>query len=311
MRNSILRKMLYIRRIEERIANEYSKQQMRCPTHLSIGQELPAVAICNALTHNDLAVSTHRAHAHYLAKGGDPTGFIAELYGKKLGCSGGFGGSMHLVDERVGFMGSTAIVGNSIPIGVGLGLAIQLEKNTQDLCVIFIGEAATETGAFLESANFAAVNKLPVIFVCENNLYSVYSDLSARQPKQRSLKALSEGLGLTYRSVETFDAYDCCEATTQIIEQARSNQQPYFIEFATYRHREHCGPNFDDDLGYRDEAEVNYWLSRDPLSKLIREYLDSDMITKIEFEINEELNDIFKVVEKEDFPELGEVAEFI
>lgn len=311
MRNSILRKMLYIRRIEERIANEYSKQQMRCPTHLSIGQELPAVAICNALTHNDLAVSTHRGHAHYLAKGGDPTGFIAELYGKKLGCSGGFGGSMHLVDERVGFMGSTAIVGNSIPIGVGLGLAIQLEKNTQDLCVIFIGEAATETGAFLESANFAAVNKLPVIFVCENNLYSVYSDLSARQPKQRTLKALSEGLGLTYRSVETFDAYDCCEATTQIIEQARSNQQPYFIEFATYRHREHCGPNFDDDLGYRDEAEVNYWLSRDPLSKLIREYLDSDMITKIELEINEELNDIFKVVEKEDFPELGEVAEFI
>lgn len=311
MNSLLLQKLLFIRRIEERIADEYAKQNMRCPTHLSIGQELPAVAMCNALTHNDFAVSTHRGHAHYLAKGGNPTAFIAELYGKKTGCSGGYGGSMHLVDENVGFMGSTAIVGNSIPVGVGLGLGLQLDKNTNDLSVIFIGEAATETGSFLESANFAAVNNLPVIFSCENNLYSVYSNLSARQPSDRTLKSLSEGLGLVYQCIDTNDVELCCSLSSEVVQRVRSEQRPYFVEFPTFRHREHCGPNFDDDLGYRDNFEVNYWLSRDPLNKFLQNNLHNDIILKIEAEIDKEISDIFEVVEGQGFPSLSSISEFV
>ena len=306
-----LKKMLFIRRLEERIAHEYAEQKMRCPTHLSIGQELPAVAMCSALSRTDLAVSTHRGHAHYIAKGGDPARLIAELYGKKSGCSGGYGGSMHLVDEDVGFMGTTAIVGNSIPVGIGLGLGLQLEKNQHDLSVIFLGEAATETGAFLESANFAAVNSLPVVFVCENNLYSVYSDLSARQPAHRSLCDLAEGLGLSYCKIETRDVIDCCNEVAELIAKVRSEQRPYFIEFSTYRHREHCGPNFDDHLGYRDEDEVKLWLSRDPLEKLITEISDRSLLKEIELEVSRELDQIFENVHGQDFPEMHELSEFI
>ena len=165
--DKLFKKLLFLRRLEEEIANRYSEQSMRCPTHLSIGQELPAIAICENLSVNDLAVSTHRCHAHYLAKGGDPYAFVAELYGKETGCSKGKGGSMHLVDESVGFMGATAIVGNSIPVGAGLAMAMKLDGNKKNVVVIFLGEAATETGAFYESANFAVVNKIPLIFACE------------------------------------------------------------------------------------------------------------------------------------------------
>ena len=164
MNSLLLQKLLFIRRIEERIADEYAKQNMRCPTHLSIGQELPAVAMCNALTHNDFAVSTHRGHAHYLAKGGNPTAFIAELYGKKTGCSGGYGGSMHLVDENVGFMGSTAIVGNTIPVAVGVALSQKI-RNSESICCVFFGDGAVEEGVFYEAANFAALKKLPILLL--------------------------------------------------------------------------------------------------------------------------------------------------
>ncbi|MBR9884463.1 MAG: thiamine pyrophosphate-dependent dehydrogenase E1 component subunit alpha, partial [Oceanospirillales bacterium] len=156
--------MLYlIREVEEEIARRYPQGKMRCPTHLSIGQEGVPAALSVLLQKEDLAVSTHRSHAHYLAKGGDVKAMLAEIHGRVGGCSGGRGGSMHLIDESVGFKGSTAIVGNTIPIGVGLGLALKMQQRTQ-VAVVFLGDGAVEEGAFYEAANFAAVQRLPVLF---------------------------------------------------------------------------------------------------------------------------------------------------
>jgi pyruvate dehydrogenase E1 component alpha subunit len=150
--------MLRIRLVEESIANKYSEQKMRCPTHLSIGQEAIAVGVCSNLTNEDQVLSTHRAHAHYLAKGGGLNSMLAEIYGKVTGCSKGMGGSMHLIDKSVGFMGSTAIVGNTIPVAVGSALAMKI-KNKRSLSCVFFGDGATEEGVFYESINFATVKK--------------------------------------------------------------------------------------------------------------------------------------------------------
>ena len=178
--------MKRIRHVEEEIAKKYHLGLMRCPTHLSVGQEGVASGVGLALKNTDLAVSGHRAHAHYMAKGGDINRMIAEIYGKVTGCSKGKGGSMHLVDETVGFMGSTAIVGGTVPIGVGLAYGMKIKKSKQLSC-IFLGDAVIETGVFFESINFAIVKKLPILFICENNLYSVYSPLKVRQPKKRNI----------------------------------------------------------------------------------------------------------------------------
>ena len=183
----IYKKILRIRMIEEEIAARYHEGKMRCPTHLSIGQEATAAAISLLTTKDDKAVSTHRCHAHYLAKGGSLKAMISELYGKRTGCCKGKGGSMHLIDKKVGFMGSSAIVGNSIPVGTGIALAEKL-KNTNNKTIVYLGDAATEEGVFYESVNFAALKQLNVIYVCENNMYSVYTPLSERQPRDRNMR---------------------------------------------------------------------------------------------------------------------------
>jgi TPP-dependent pyruvate/acetoin dehydrogenase alpha subunit len=256
--------MLRIRMVEEEIARRYPEQQMRCPVHLSIGQEAPAAALGLALRREDQALSTHRSHAHYLGKGGDLNGMIAELYGKASGCCGGRGGSMHLSDPAAGFMASTAIVGNSIPLGVGVALAQQLQGLAAISCV-FLGDGATEEGVFYEAANFAALKRLPVLFVCENNLYSVYSPVSKRQPASRSLCTLAQSLGLAAQQVDGNDALAVLDAASSAVAAVRAGNGPMFLECMTYRWREHCGPAFDDDLGYRPQGELAAWQQRDPL----------------------------------------------
>ena len=252
--------MKKIRLVEERIASEYPNNQIRCPTHLSIGQEGVPAALSIALNNADYAVSTHRGHAHYLSKGGNLNKMIAEIYGKKSGCSGGKGGSMHLIDKDVGFMGTSAIVGNSIPVGVGLGLAIKLNK-TKNVSCIFLGDGAIEEGSFYESLNFAVLKELPVIFICENNLYSVYSPLSVRQPKNRNIIDLANAIGAHTYYADGNDVINSYKCLDSIISKIKSEDVcPWFIEFETYRWREHCGVNFDDNLGYRDQIEVKKWM---------------------------------------------------
>lgn len=259
--------MKRIRFAEEEIARRYSEDEMRCPIHLSIGQEAVGAGVGLALRSSDLAVSGHRAHAHYLGKGGNLNALIAELYGKVTGCARGKGGSMHLIDEAVGFMGSTAIVGGTIPIGVGLALGMKLKKTNQLAC-IFLGDAAVEAGVFYESVNFAALKQLPVLFVCENNLYSVYTHIEKRQPAGRRIHKMVSGLGIAASCHDGNDAQTVYDTVLESAQSIRGGSGPRFLEFETYRWREHCGPNFDNDVGYRTEAEFRQWQARDPIDML-------------------------------------------
>lgn len=263
----LLLQMRRIRHVEQEIARRYSEGQMRCPTHLSIGQEAVSAAVGLALRPTDLAVSGHRAHAHYLGKGGNLRAMIAEIYGRIDGCSRGKGGSMHLIDESVGFMGSTAIVAGTIPVGVGLAYGIQCRGASQVSCV-FHGDAAVEAGAFYESVNFAVVKRLPVLFLCENNLYSVYSPLAGRQPEGRSIAAMARGIGIEADTGDGNDAAEVYEKTMAALAAIRSGGGPRFLEFSTYRWLEHCGPNYDNDIGYRTEAEFLAWKAREPIARL-------------------------------------------
>ncbi len=272
----LLEGMERIRLIEEAIAAKYNEkpQKMRCPVHLSIGQEAVAAGVGLALRPDDLAMSGHRSHAHYLAKGGDLNAMIAEICGKETGCCRGRGGSMHLVDLKAGFVGAVPIVGSTIPIAVGLAFA-DLRLKRDRVTAAFFGEAATEEGVFHESVNFATLHKLPVVFVCENNLYSVYSPMSVRQPAHREVFSVAAGHGLASWQGDGNDAHAVYELMTEAADHARTGKGPVFLELKTYRWREHCGPNFDNNIGYRTEAEYEEWRVRDPLERLLREMFEA------------------------------------
>ena len=264
----LYREMLRIRMVEEEIAARYplEEQQMRCPVHLSIGQEAIAVGVSSVLRRDDQVVSNHRCHAHYLAKGGSLEAMLAELYGKAAGCCGGRGGSMHLFDIEAGVLLSLPVVSSSIPIGVGAALAFK-QRGSDGVCVVYLGDASVEEGVFHESANFAAVREIPVVFVCENNLYSVYTHLSERQPP-RPLVEMGRAHGLPSCHVNGNDVGAVARAAAEAVDHARRGGGPSFILADTYRWREHCGPFYDNDLGYRDEAEFESWRARDPVARL-------------------------------------------
>ena len=308
---NLYERMLLIRLVEEKIANNYDQKKMRCPTHLSVGQEAVSAAFGLAVDKKDFAISTHRSHAHYLAKGGSLDAMIAEIYGKSTGCSKGKGGSMHLIDTNVNFMGSSAIVGNSIPVGVGLGLSIKLKKTNQISCVFF-GDGATEEGVFFESINFAALKELPVLFICENNFYSVYSPLSVRQPKERNISKVVESMGIESFSVNGYDVKKTYNTFIKLFKKIRKNKRPLFIELETYRWREHCGPNYDNDIGYRSETEFQKWLKKDPILLIEKEIKLGDTngdkkINIIKNLINAKITQAFIKAEKADPPNLSEV----
>ena len=303
-----------IRLVEEYIAYRYADQQMRCPTHLSVGQELAGAAIGLVTTSSDYAISTHRSHAHYLGKGGSLETMVAELYGKAEGCSKGRGGSMHLIDRKVGFEASTAIVGNSIPVGVGLAKAIKLSEN-KNICVIFIGDAAFETGVLYESMNIAATWELPVLFLCENNLYSVYSPLQVRQPENRKNYKLAKAIGLNSGLVDGMDAFASLKSIQNAVKYVRDNSKPFLLEMSAYRWREHCGPNFDNDIGYRTEAEFLDWKSKDYLKNLELGLLecsaiDNKLIDDHSKKVELELHNAFKYAISLPNPEATDFVEF-
>jgi pyruvate dehydrogenase E1 component alpha subunit len=302
----LLERMKLIRCTEETIAERYPENEMRCPTHLSIGQEGAAAGVGAALRREDLAVSGHRAHAHYLAKGGNLDAMIAEIYGKATGCSRGKGGSMHLIDESVGFMGSTAIVAGTVPVGVGLALA-QKQRKTGNIVTIFIGDAVIEAGVFYESLNFAILKRLPVLFVCENNLFSVYTPLSQRQPEGRSIHKLIEGFGIPSAHGDGNDAREVHALAAAAVSSVRAGNGPSFLEFSTYRWREHCGPNYDDDIGYRSPDEAKAWRALDPIprheKRLIEEGIaDRKTIDAIDASIRAKVDAAFAFAKASPFP---------
>jgi len=304
----LYRSMVRIRMVEQSIASAYEEQQMRCPVHLSIGQEAPSAAFSLVAEPGDLAVSTHRGHAHYLAKGGDLRRMLAEIYGKATGCSGGIGGSMHLIDKAMGFMGTSAIVGNSIPVGVGLGLALK-NKGTRQAACVFLGDGATEEGAFYESVNIAALRNLPVLFLCENNQYSVYTPLEERQPEQRRIVDVARSLGIRAQTVDGHSAPACLDVLASELPAVRRGNGPTLIEFSTHRYLEHCGPNDDEQLGYRKPGELQGWLNRDPIDALSRELaLSGSEIEEIRMRLREEIDEAFDFAKDAPFPDPAALA---
>ncbi len=278
----LLNKVLRVRLIEQRIMDLYDENEMRCPTHFSIGQEAIAAGVCAHLLKSDLVTSAHRNHAHYLSKGGNLRAMMAELYGKETGCASGKGGSMHLIDIEAGFLGAVPIVGSTIPIGVGATFASYLQGNAK-LTAIFFGDAATETGVFYESLNFAAIHKLPVVMVCENNFYSVMTSLRDRRPAGIEIYEIAKSFGIFSSQGDGNDLDEVFQLSGDAIEHARSGKGPAFIEFKTYRFVEHCGPFPDDHLNYRPENELENWKMRDPVQLYKERLLNKQYITESEF----------------------------
>ena len=264
--------MLRIRMIEERIALEYPKQQMRCPVHLSIGQEAAAVGVCAAIPKDSLMFSGHRSHAHYLAKGGNLKRMIAELHGKVTGCTRGNGGSMHLIDRSVGFEGATSIVAGTVPVAVGTAWAMKL-RNDPRIVVSCIGDAAMEEGVVWESFNFAALHKLNILFVVEDNDCSCYTPKSTRQAFDFTKLAMLFGMGCYLATGQ--DVESVYREVTEIL----PLRGPSLITIDVPRFLEHCGPNNDDKLNYRNKPKAEY----DPLFNFKPR---KDVVSCIEFEIN-------------------------
>ena len=299
--------LIRIRMIEKAISNQYKNQEMRCPVHLSVGQEPTAVGVCSFLNRDDKIFSAHRSHAHYLAKGGDLKKMLAELHGKVTGCSKGMGGSMHLMDEKAGLLAAVPIVGSTIPIAVGYAWMNKL-KNIKNKTVVFFGEGATETGVFHESIGYAALHQIPIIFVCENNLYSVYTHLKDRQSKYRNIKKICEGSGLKYFNGDGSEIKSVLRVMRKAIDFNNKFKKPIFINFDTYRFLEHCGPNLDDDLNYRDPNEIKYWKKKDFMNKITSKYIN---LKKVEKEIQFEIDNAFKFARKSKFPTKNNLNKFI
>ncbi|OFW22024.1 MAG: acetoin:2,6-dichlorophenolindophenol oxidoreductase subunit alpha [Acidobacteria bacterium RIFCSPLOWO2_02_FULL_65_29] len=256
--------MLRIRRIEEAIERRYREDQMKTPIHLVIGQEGTAVGCCAALRHADLLYTSHRTHGGYLAKGGDLRAMLCEMHCRVNGCVGSRGGSMHLVDKRVGMAGTSAIVGGAVPIATGAALAAQM-KGEDRVVVTLIGDATTEEGVTSESLNFAALRGLPIVFFCENNFYSVQSPLDVRQPP-RSIRAWAESHGMAACTVDGVNVLAVREATSAAVARARAGEGPTFIEAEVYRFRAHGGAGDDSHTGYRAVAEREAWEAVCPIA---------------------------------------------
>jgi TPP-dependent pyruvate/acetoin dehydrogenase alpha subunit len=262
---SLFGTMLRIRMIEEAIEARYRDDHMKTPIHLVIGQEATSTGCCAALRSDDLLYSSHRTHGNYLAKGGDLKAMLCEMHCRTNGCVGSRGGSMHLIDKQVGMAGTSAIVGGAVPIAVGAALAGRMQ-GLDRVVTVFFGDGAVEEGVLSESLNFAALKKLPVIFVCENNFYSVQSPLHARQP-ERSIRAWAETYGLESVLVDGVDVLAIHESMRRAVERARGGG-PTFIEAPVYRFRAHGGAGDDSHAGYRDAAEREAWEEADPVELL-------------------------------------------
>lgn len=284
--------MLRIRLFEERVAELLANEtEIKCPTHLYIGQEAVAVGVCANLRNDDYVFSTHRSHGHYLAKGGDLKALMAELYGKAAGCSKGRGGSMHLASPDVGLPGSSAIVAGTIPIAIGAAMAFKMQKK-DSVSVVFFGDGAANEGVFYESLNLASLRKLPVVFVCENNLYSTHMPISACLMDTNIYKK-AESFAMPGIRVDGNNVLEVFKIAKEAIENARSGGGPTLLECMTYRWRGHVGPNFDIDKGLRSKEELDYWMNRCPIKEFESFLAGHSIITE------SEKMQIHKSIEKE------------
>ncbi len=304
----LYRSMYLIRRVEEEIIRLYPSDKIKSPVHLSIGQEAVSAAVCDHLETTDILFGTYRGHALYLAKGGDIARMMAELYGKVDGCARGKAGSMHLVDPGVGMMGTSAVVATGISNAVGAALALKMQKS-KSIVVCFFGEGATDEGAWHESMNFAALKKLPILFVCENNFYAIYSHVKDRLAGP-GLLARSQAYGIPAEHVEDHVPMELHERAGAAVAAVRRGEGPRFIECMTYRWRDHVGPTEDRVHKYRPDAELDAKIEGDNL-KIVGALLPPELRKSIEEGEEKRIAEAIAFAEASTFPEDREIYDHV
>lgn len=269
----LLRGMIMIRRFEEKCAELYSAMKIRGFLHLCIGEEAIPVGVMRSLAPEDAVVATYREHGHALARGISAGAVMAEMYGKETGCSRGRGGSMHLFDAATRFYGGNAIVGGGLPLAVGLALADRM-RDRPGVTACFFGEGAVAEGEFHESMNLAALWKLPVLFLCENNLYAMGTALTLSE-SQTDIAAKAAGYQVDAEPVDGMDVLAVEAAARRAVDAIRGGGGPRFLELRTYRFRPHS--MFDPEL-YRDKQEVEAWKRRGPIVTFTRQLRDAGLL---------------------------------
>jgi pyruvate dehydrogenase E1 component alpha subunit len=276
-----LRQMIVIRKAEEKIADMITAGKIVCPCHLAVGQEAVGVAVAAVSRKTDRAFGAHRSHGHFLALNEDLDTLFAEVLGKQTGCSHGMGGSMHIIDKSVGFFGSVPIVGATIPIATGAGLAAKMDGNG-DIAVSYFGDGACEEGVFHESLNMAASMNLPVLYVCENNLFSSHLHISLRQPTNSTAR-FAEAHCIDYAVVDGNDVASMTKTLKAATDKMRETNRPFFLEAVTYRWRGHVGPREDIDVGVKRDHDLNLWKKRDPIGRLVSAMIAANIMNENDY----------------------------
>ena len=306
--------MLRIRIFEERVADLLEANEIKCPTHLYIGQEAIAAGVCAALRQEDYIFGTHRSHGHYLAKGGDIGQIMAELFGKRAGCSKGRGGSMHLVAPEVGLLSTVPLVSGTIPIAVGAALASKLRAEDR-VSVVFFGDGVVDEGVFYESMNFAAIKKLSVIFVCENNFFATHLHISERRARDNIVR-ISDIYDMPGERVDGNNAVEVYYAAVGAIARARGGEGPTLLECRTYRWRGHVGPKWDLDVGLRRKQELPKWLVKDPIVRLKKHLLEDGAVApeelkRVSADIEQEVEDSITTARQASRPREEELMDYV
>ncbi|MFC1929131.1 thiamine pyrophosphate-dependent dehydrogenase E1 component subunit alpha [Chloroflexota bacterium] len=306
--------MLKIQKVELKVDELYHEDEMKTPVHLCLGQEAIAAGVCLNLNTDDYVFSNHRGHGHYIAKGGNVKAMIAELYNRETGCSRGRGGSMHLVDTSVGILGTSSIVGGCIPLATGAALGSVIKKDNR-VSVAFFGDAAVEEGVTYESINFAMLRQLPIVYVCENNFYSVFSHLSKRQARDAIYRRF-EGLSIPGYRVDGNNVIEVYRTAKKAIDNARRGGGASFIECRTYRLRDHHGTSSGVEAGYRTQEEVDEWAVRCPVTNFEHFLLEQQITTTNEIDefataIDQEVEEAFNFAQASPLPAEDEVLEYL
>lgn len=301
--------MLRIRRAEEAIARLVESGEATCPCHLYIGQEAIASGVCSELKQDDTVWGGHRSHGHYLAKGGSLTAMFAEILGKSTGCSAGRGGSMHLFAPHQGIPGTVPIVAATVPLATGAAMAYKMRKE-QRVAVAFFGDGTLEEGHVHESLNLAALYRLPVLFVCENNLYASHLHWSERRASDNLYEA---GLfhGVPGERLDGNDVAQVADASRRAVERARQGLGPTFLECRTFRWRGHVGASFDLDVGVQRRGELRDWLLKDPIARVEQELVGGNEMARASQAIDLEIEQALETARRAPAPTAGRVLEHV
>jgi len=299
--------MLLMRRFEEKAGQLYGQQKIRGFCHLYIGQEAVLAGAISALRHGDSMITAYRDHAHALAKGTHPNAVMAELYGKATGCSKGKGGSMHMFDKENNFYGGHGIVGGQIPLGAGIAFAEQY-KGTDNLSVAYMGDGAVRQGALTETFNMAALWKLPVIFVCENNGYAMGTSV-ARTTVQTDIYKLGLPYGIPSAAVDGMDPVAVHNAMDEAAQRARAGEGPTFLEMRTYRYKGH---SMSDPQKYRTKEELESYKAKDPIEAvkqtiLKKKYAKEAWFEEIEAKVKAQVDESVQFSEDSPYPDASEL----